>query len=399
MVRERFWERDDLGYREGRLVFAGRDVAALARAAGMPAFFYSAARIRTNLEAVGGALASTGLATGLYYAMKANRYQPLLTYIKTTGLAGVDVCSPGEMRLALACGFDEAEISYTATSVSNEDLDILALHPRVLVNCDSQSSLRRLAERSPGRTVGLRINPALGTGYGSSELLRYAGEKTTKFGIYKEQFAETLKLARDLGLPVRRIHFHTGCGYLDAQLEAWEKVLAGCLEFIGQVPDLEQVNIGGGLGVRHTPEDGTLDLARWAGIIKKTFAGRDFQVVAEPGDRIAKDAGVLVLEVNTVEKKKASTIVGVNGGFNLAVEPVRYGLHFEPVPCLLRSGALQPVTIAGNINEALDVWVEDFPFPPVAEGDLVAILNAGAYSTAMASNHCVRGALSERLLF
>lgn len=398
-MRERFWERGDLGYREGRLVFAGRDVAETARAAGMPAFLYSAARVRANLEAVGGALASTGLATRLYYAMKANRYQPLLTYMKTTGLCGIDVCSPGEMRLALACGFDEGEISYTATSVSNADLDILALHPRVLVNCDSQSSLRRLAQRCPGRSVGFRINPAMGTGYGTSELLRYAGEKTTKFGIYREQFDETLKLAADLGMPVRRIHFHTGCGYLNDQLEAWEAVLRTCLGFIERVSGLEQVNIGGGLGVRHTPQDSSLDLERWAGIIKKVFGGRDFEVAVEPGDRIVKDAGMLVLEVNTVEQKKASTIVGVSGGFNLAVEPVRYGLHFEPVPCVLREGPERPVTLAGNINEALDVWAEDFPFPPVEEGDLVSILNAGAYSSAMASNHCVRGELTERLLF
>ena len=92
-------------------------------------------------------------------------------------------------------------------------------------------------------------------------------------------------------------------------------------------------------------------------------------------------------------------IIGIDGGFNLAVEPAFYGLPCEPAVCTPRSGATRKVTIAGNINEALDIWARDVMLPPVEEGDYIAFLNAGGYASAMASNHCMRGQFYERLLY
>lgn len=88
--------------------------------------------------------------------------------------------------------------------------------------------IRRLGRIMPGRVIGIRVNPALGVGYGENQLLRYSGDRTSKFGIYKEQFAEALALARQGGLSVEGIHFHVGCGYLDGQLDAWAAVLHEC---------------------------------------------------------------------------------------------------------------------------------------------------------------------------
>ena len=121
-------------------------------------------------------------------------------------------------------------------------------------------------------------------------------------------------------------------------------------------------------------------------------------VAVEPGDYLVKDAGMLVLGVVDVEPKRDVTFVSVDGGFNLAPEPAYYDLPCEPVACVLRDGAWGPVTIAGNINEALDVWARDKAMPPLAEGDRIALLNAGGYGAAMSSNHCMRGAFTEALL-
>jgi len=131
------------------------------------------------------------------------------------------------------------------------------------------------------------------------------------------------------------------------------------------------------------------------------------EVCVEPGDFIVKDAGVLVLQVVSAERKRQVDFVGVDGGFNLAVEPFFYGLPCEPVPCRIAGAvdevyapeALRPVSIAGNINEALDVWADQVPLPPLAEGDYLAFINAGGYASAMSSNHCMRGQFQERLLF
>ncbi len=396
-----WWERKDLSYNNNSLEFAGRNVQHLAEMFQTPSFFYSAKRLKKNLKRLSLVLSNTGLNHKIYYAMKANRHVPLLTYMKTTGLCGVDACSPEEVLLALSCGFDASEISYTATSVSNADLDFLSRYPDLIVNCDSISQIKRLGKKCPNRDIGIRINPAMGTGYGSVDVLRYSGEKTTKFGIYKEQFDDALQAAKDYNLVVKRIHFHTGCGYLSSQLPVWEKILEACLWFIKRVDGIEVVNLGGGLGVPHTTSDEKLDLEKWSGVIQKVFEGKNISIEIEPGDYIVKDAGILLLEVNMVEKKQETVFAGVNGGFNLAVEPFFYSLPCEPVACVIHDPKkpFKPVTIAGNINEALDVWMENHPMPEIYEGDFLAMINAGGYAASMSSNHCMRGAVREFLLF
>ncbi len=399
-----WWERDDLRYVGRELHLGGVSLDQAARAAGTPAFFYSASRVQANLRRLEGALATTGLRTSIKYAMKANRYGPLLTSMRLSGLCGIDACSPNELRHAIRCGFRASDISYTNTSVSEADLAVLARHPETWINCDSLSSIRRLARVAPGREIGLRINPALGVGYGENQLLRYAGERTSKFGIYREHFDEALALAAEVGLKVRGIHFHVGCGYLNGQLDAWREVLRECTKFLDKLPECRLVNLGGGLGVPHVATDRPLDLQRWSSIVRETFGGRGVEVWVEPGDYIAKDAGVLVLQVNTVERKRTTDFIGVDGGFNLAMEPAFYKLPCEPVPARLNADPAEaffdarPVTIAGNINEALDLWAENVPLPAVREGDLLVMLNAGGYASGMGSDHCMRAQATEHLI-
>lgn len=396
-----WWERDDLHYKDGQLVFSGRVVEDLARQFGSPSFFYSAGRIAANIGRLHAALGDAGFGGdrhGVNYAMKANRFAPLLTYLKTTGLCTVDACSPQEVEHAVGCGFLPEEVSFTATSLSDRDFDRLARLDGLIMNCDSLYSIRKWGERGAGRGIGIRINPAVGVGRAQNELLQYSGGRTTKFGIYREQFVEAIELASRYGLTIERIHFHTGCGYLTPQLAVWEKVIEECLWFIDQVDTVTTVNVGGGLGVPHVPRDEPLDLALWAGILKKHFLPRKLRIEVEPGDYLVKDAGLLVLTVNAVEKKKDTLFVGVDAGFNLAVEPAVYGLPFQPVPARRRQGEEDRVTIVGNINEALDVWYTDVPLSPLASADCLALINAGAYSSSMASNHCMRGEFREFLL-
>jgi len=402
-----WWERNGLQYdANAKLVFEGNYVDDLAEKLSSPLFLYSARRIQEKITQVTDALASAGVDGRVFYALKANRFGSLLTYIKTHTEAGVDVCSPNEVRHAMSCGFKPEDISYTGTSVSNRDLDFLLGFPSLLLNCDGLSMIRRVGERAPGRSIGIRINPAIGTGYGSNELLRYSGDKPTKFGIYASELKEALKLAASYNLRVTRVHFHTGCGYLNDQLPVWEKILEQCLEMIETIPSVEMVNLGGGLGVPLCEEDEPLDINAWSAVVKRVFGGRDYQICVEPGTYIVKDAGVLVLEANTVETKSGHRFVGVDGGFQLAMEPAHYKLPCEPVPCRLSDKKekvfdvqkLVPTTFAGNINEALDVWKEDFKFPEISEGDPVAFINAGAYTSSMSSNHCMRGYFTEVLL-
>ena len=121
-----WWEREDLCYRNFRLFSGNQDLQALAESSGTPIFAYSAARIQQNLTRLFDALAKEGVKFKIFYALKANRYLPLITSLKLSGLCGLDVCPPGELLLARQAGFHENEITYTGTSVSNEVIDILA---------------------------------------------------------------------------------------------------------------------------------------------------------------------------------------------------------------------------------------------------------------------------------
>ncbi len=188
-----WWQRDDLGYRAKRLHFAGRDLQSLAAQTGTPAFVYSAARVRANLLRLRAALAAEGVPHRVLYALKANRFRPLLQAMHSWGLCGIDVCSPSELQYALDLGFGAADISFTGHAVSNSDLDAFARHPEVHINCDALSTIRRLGERCPGRPIGIRVNPRVGAGY--NDRLHYAGTRPSKFGIYRDRFDEALELA------------------------------------------------------------------------------------------------------------------------------------------------------------------------------------------------------------
>lgn len=394
-----WWEREDLCYKDGNLVFSGNSVAGLINLTGTPAFFYSASRISQNLERLQKALSRLD-SYQIYYAIKANRFAPILTHIKRTGLCGVDICSPNELLHAFSCGFKCREISYTAHAMTNDELKLLAGNPDVRLNCDSLSTIRRLGQFCSHRKIGIRVNPAMGVGYRDSETLRYSGDKTTKFGVYREQFEEALALAAKHGLIVDTIHFHTGCGYLNNQLSIFDEILEAAHWFTDKVKDLASVNLGGGLGVPHDADDVSLDLDAWVSVINKHYGGKGLTVCVEPGDYVVKDSGILALEVNTVERKRQTDFIGVNGGFNLAIEPAFYGLPCEPVVLEQKTDALKPVTIAGNINESLDIWKDNFPMPDqIREGDLLAFINAGGYASSMLSNHCMRGQVSENIIF
>ena len=397
MTGRRWWEREDLGYRDGHLWLGSQSLEHFTVSSGTPAFIYRADRVRDNLERLRGALDGQGVTHELFYAIKANRFAPLVTYLKLLGRCGIDACSPGELRFARQVGFTEQEISYTGTSMGEADLDLLARHPGVHVNCDSLSSIRRLGRRCPGRRIGIRLNPQLGAGY--NDALRYAGEKPTKFGIYRDRFEEALTTAAGLGLEVETLHFHIGSGFLGTQLEVFSGVLERCVALLDQHPGIRTVNVGGGLGVPLSETDVAIDLQRWAGLIARHLGSRGLRVQLEPGDYLVKDAGVLLVRVNTVEDKGGTRFVGVDAGLNLQNLSAYYRTPFVVAPMRWPDGAaVSRVTIAGNINEAIDLLAEDVPLPPVVEGDVLALLNVGGYGSAASSNHCMRGEFSEYLL-
>jgi diaminopimelate decarboxylase len=394
-----WWVRPGLSIdTDDRLTIAGRDAERLAREHGTPLFVYDLSRFAENARAIQAAFEPTGLPFRLRFALKANPLPEVLAVFRglgapgTPGSVGIDACSPGEVLRAIECGWLPGEISFTGTNVSERDLDVLLAH-EVHVNLDAISQIERYGRRAPGARIGIRIDPASGAGY--KPHLEYSGERPTKFGIELERFDEALAAVARRDLVVDTIHFHAGSGWLAEGLAAFERALPSAVDAVERARvaghDVIEVNVGGGLGVPARADETMVDLAAYAEVIAHHLGPLGVTISAEPGDALTKDVAILLGEVVTVERRRGVTFVGLDIGWNVNCAYFIYGFAQEIVPCRRPAAERsERVTVAGHINEASDVFAEEYPMAPVAEGDMVALLNAGGYLQAMSSTHCLR---------
>jgi diaminopimelate decarboxylase len=386
-----WWVRPGLEARDGRLTIAGEDAEVLARQHGTPLFVYDRTRFADNARRLAAALDAAGQRHRIRFALKAHPDPRVLEVLRD--LVGIDACSPGEVTRALECGWPPEDISFTGTNVSERDLDVLLASP-IHINLDAISQVERLGRRDPGRTIGLRINPAAGAGYHAG--LAYSGERPTKFGIYEDRIPEALAAAARHNLTIDTIHFHAGSGWLGADgLAAFEAALARVAaiasRLIADGYPIGEVNVGGGLGVPARQTETPVDLDAYAGALARHLGPLGVVVGCEPGDYIAKDAAILLGEVVTVEERGGTQFVGLDIGWNVNCSYFIYRYLQEIVVCRAADAArTETVTVAGHINEAGDLFAEDYPLQPVVEGDIVALLNAGGYHEAMSSTHCLR---------
>ena len=396
-----WWVRPGLDIQDGRLAIAGRDAEALAREYATPLFVYDLARFAENTRELQSALARAGLSYVVRFALKANREPEVLAVLRGLGepgsadAIGIDACSPGEVVHAIENGWRPDEVSFTGTNVSDRDFDVIlaAGPPRVHVNLDAVSQVERYGRRAPGTSIGLRLNPGAGAGY--HEGLEYSGERPTKFGIGPERLEDALDAARRHRLTIDAVHFHAGSGWLAAGLAAFEEALTRATsmtrELMASGCPIEEVNVGGGLGRPARQDESLVDLDRYAEVLERNLGPLGVRVACEPGDFIAKDAGIQIAEVVTVEQRGGTLFVGLDLGWNVNCGYWPYRFLQEIVPCQDPAAQrTETVTVAGHINEAADVFAEDYPMAPVKEGDVVAILNAGGYFQAMSSTHCLR---------
>ncbi|HEY6014842.1 MAG TPA: hypothetical protein VIU37_12575 [Candidatus Limnocylindrales bacterium] len=393
-----WWVRPGLEIERGRLIVAGHDAEALAREHGTPLFAYDLARFGENARRMQAALTGTGLPFRLRFAMKANPMPEVLRVFRGLGApgtpdgVGIDACSPGEVERAIECGWRPDEISFTGTNVSERDLDVL-LGRDVHVNLDAISQIERYGRRGPGRAIGVRVDPGAGAGY--NDHLHYSGDRPTKFGIGPERLDDAIATARRHDLTIDTVHFHAGSGWLADGLPGFEAALAGAVEAVHHLRaagcPIAEVNVGGGLGAPARADEQGIDLDAYAATLARHLGGLGVVVACEPGDYLTKDAAILLGEVVTVERRRNVTFVGLDIGWNVNCAYFIYRFAQELVVCRTADAPrTETVTVAGHINEAGDVFAEDYPMPPVAEGDIVALLNAGGYLQAMSSTHCLR---------
>ena len=394
-----WWERPGLDAPDGRLRVAGHDLAPIAAALGTPCFVYDLDRVAENAQRLIAVLRASGIPSRLRFALKANPFPDVLAVLRGIGApgrpdaVGIDACSPGEVTHALAHGWLPGEISFTGTNVSDRDLDVLLAAGPIRLNLDAVSQVERVGRRAPGRTIGLRVNPGAGAGYHAG--LAYAGDRPTKFGILPDRIDDALGAARRHGLTITSVHFHAGSGWLADGLAGFETALIRAVELTRRLLDagcpIDELNVGGGLGIPARAEEQAVPPDAYAALLARHVGPLGITVACEPGDYLVKDSAVLLGEVVTVEERGGTTFVGLDLGWNVNSSYFIYRYAQEIVPVIAPDAArTRIVTVAGHINEAADVFAEDYPMAPVDEGDLVAILNAGGYEQAMQSTHCLR---------
>ena len=393
-----WWVRPGLDIKDGRLRICGVDAEALARDHGTPLFVYDRERFAENARRLQAALAATGQPFVLRFALKANPLPEVLAVFRALGApgspdsVGIDACSPGEVEHAIEQGWRPEEISYTGTNVSDRDLAVLLRHG-VHINLDAISQIERYGRHAPGSVMGIRIDPGTGAGY--NEHLHYAGDRPTKFGIGLERLDDAIAAAASHRLAVDTVHFHAGSGWLADGLAGFEQALVRAVEAVAVLRaaghEIREVNVGGGLGAPARQDERGVDLDAYAAVLARHLGPLGVTIGCEPGDYLTKDAAILLGEVVTVERRRDVTFVGLDIGWNVNCSYFIYRFAQEFVVC--RSAAAprtEAVTVAGHINEAGDVFAEDYAMPPAEEGDMIATLNAGGYLQAMSMTHCLR---------
>ncbi len=396
--------REPLEERKGCLFFDGCSVKELAQEYDTPLYVVSEKRIRDNYNRILDALIRNYKYVRVYYAAKANSNLAILKILQTQG-AYLDTVSPGEVFMGLISGYTPDRLMFTGTSVRNDELKFLA-DTNVTINVDSQSELDRLLKISVPPILSVRVNPEIGAGHHSHCIT--AGPNS-KFGLWEEETIQAYAIAKRARVERFGIHMHIGSGILDVEpyVLAVDKLLSIAKRVHDEVGvDFEFIDIGGGFGVPYNPEDKDFDLAEFASKVVAPFKtkvaeyglGKPFLCI-EPGRYLVCDASVLLTTVNTIKVTPAKKFVGVDAGFNTLVRPTMYG-SYHPLLVANKLGAADKETydVVGPICESGDALAKDRVLPMIEEGDLLAVLNAGAYGFSMSSQYNARPRAAEVLI-
>jgi diaminopimelate decarboxylase len=396
--------REPLQNLNGKLHFDGVSVKELAEKFDTPLYVISETRIRQNYKRLHNAFARNYRKIKIFYAAKANSNLSILHVLKSEG-AHLDAVSPGEVFVALAAGFPSERIMFTGTSVRNDELRFL-IDSNVTLNIDSLSQLNRLLKLTVPKVLSVRINPEVGAGHHSHVIT--AG-KESKFGLWEDDAIEAYTKAKKAGVERFGIHMHVGSGVLD--VEPFLLALNKLLSITKRVHDetginFEFIDMGGGLGVPYKPEEKELDLTTFAdqalSLFKTKVAEQGFDEPAfciEPGRYLVSDASILLTRVNTVKTTPFKKFAGVDAGFNTLVRPAMYGsYHHILVANKLEEAEEDVYDVVGPICESGDALAKSRLLPKINEGDLLAVLNAGAYGFAMSSQYNGRPRAAEVLV-
>jgi diaminopimelate decarboxylase len=373
-------------YRGGVLAAESVSLADIASRFGTPCFVYSRAALEDAYRQFDGAF---GDAPHLVcYAMKANSNLALLNLLARLG-SGFDIVSGGELARAIAAGGDPRKIVFSGVGKTVAEIHralALGIH---CFNVESTSELDHLdaaagqaGKRAP---VSIRVNPDVDPG---THPYISTGLKESKFGVAFDDALPLYRRAAGLAnIEVRGIDMHIGSQIvgLDPHLEAAAKVLALVDRLSADGIRLEHIDFGGGIGIRYRDEE-TVDPHQYALAIRRLLGSRPLKLLFEPGRFLVGNAGVLLTRVSYLKPGRLRNFAIVDAAMNDLLRPALYDAWHGVWPVVPRTESEQLWQVVGPVCESADFIARDRMLA-LAEGDLLAILSAGAYAMAMSSNY------------
>ncbi|HHY83018.1 MAG TPA: diaminopimelate decarboxylase [Clostridiales bacterium] len=326
------------------------------------------------------------------YSTKANSNLELLKIIREEGL-NADAMSPGEIYVLLAAGFRPEQIFYISNNVSEDEM-MYAINLGIKVSVDSLSQLETYGKINPGGDVAIRINPGFGIGHHEKVI---TGGENTKFGINIGLVDDIKTILKQYNLNLTGINQHIGSLFMNG--EPYVQSVKAILEFAEQFDDLKYIDLGGGFGIPYKKLEGEkrLELKQFGRKVDELlhqWASRnnsDIMFMIEPGRYVVAECCVLLGTVHALKENAGNLYAGTDLGFNVLVRPVMYDAWHDVEVYPKDEKALSPekipVTIVGNICESGDIVAENRMLPPLAVGDILGVLDAGAYGYSMSSNY------------
>lgn len=366
----------------------GVALSAIAASVGTPTYVYSAATLRERIAALHAAFGDYPHA--LHYALKANSNLAVVRVVRAAG-GLVDANSGGEIEVALRAGCTPADIVFTGVGKTPAEIDRAVALGVKTINAESAGELERIAAAARARgsvaRVALRVNPDIAS---ESHPHISTGLGTHKFGV---PITEARAIARDAGarpeLKFVGVHVHIGSQMLG--LEPLRRAATAVVGLAQELRDdgvhVEHLDLGGGLGIAYDGE--TVPPAdSYAAALVTIVRPSGLTLIVEPGRAVAGPAGALLASVVDIKPRGDGTqFVVLDAGMSELLRPALYGAYHRIEAVTARDGAPVTCDVVGPICESSDVFGVNRSLPAPAVGTVLAVLDAGAYGSAMSSNY------------
>lgn len=376
-------------------IIPGDKLLSLAREFGLPLFVYDAQTISRQIDQLTQAFKVPDFQ--IRYACKALTTSGIVQHIHAKG-CGIDTVSAGEISVALKAGVPPEKISFTPSGVLLEEY-AYALDHGVHVHVDQLHVLEWMDQHYPNTSVTLRFNPGIIAG---GHLKLQVGAEDSKFGIHISQIEKVKALTKTLSLNIAGVHMHLGSdiGSSGSFDEAYEYVLNASRHWIDTI---ERVDLGGGFKVPYHPKDQRIDIMSFGQKVSDRFnafckeVGRDITLIVEPGKYLVSEAGHLLMEVSGTRDIGQTGLAYVSTGFNHFVRPMNYDAYHHMVNLSNPEGEYARYDVVGYLCET-DTFALERDIKTIRRGDVLCLMNAGAYGFSMASNYNTRPRPAEVLI-